>query len=112
MAAVTPDQLFPGIQSVSAGGSVAADSLVIPFTALPGLLAAEADPATGDGREVARILTEAIASKYVALAEKPAHMAVTLPNLTTLSATRVRKGVNFAFDIDVPSTDLQMPDEA
>lgn len=113
MAAVQPTDFFAGYEYVAAAGTVTANSIVIPLTALSGLLAAEADPATGDGREVARILIQSIAAAYNALptAERPAFMSVVEPNLTPLSASRVRKGVNFTFDIDIPVTDLQMPTE-
>lgn len=113
MPAVTPGQFFTGYEYVAAGGTVTANSIVIPIAALPGLLAAEADPSTGDGREVARILCQTVADKFSALgAAAPSFMAVTQPNLTPLSATRVRKAINFNFDIDIPATDLQMPAEA
>lgn len=113
MAAVTPTDFFAGYEYVTAGGTVTANSIAIPLSALSGLLAAEAHPTTGDGREVARILIQSIAAAYNALptAEKPAFMAVAEPNLVPISASRVRKGVNFTFDIDVPVTDLQMPTE-
>lgn len=114
MSAVQPIDFFPGYQLVPAGGTVTAQSIAIPLADVAGLLASEANATTGDGREVARCLIQAIAAKYAALppTEKPAFMAVTEPNLTALTASRVRKQINFSFDIDIPVTDLQMPVEA
>jgi hypothetical protein len=114
MPAITPSDFFPNAQLVAANGTVAAQSIAIPLTDLDGLLAAEADPSTGDGREVVRIFLQTVAAKYASLptAERPAFMTVTEPALVPLSATRVRKGINMTFDIDVPAIDLQMPTEA
>ena len=67
MAAILPADLFPGYELVAANGTVTAQSIVIPLSALPGLSAAEADEATGDGREVARQLDLAIHENYAAL---------------------------------------------
>jgi hypothetical protein len=112
MAAVTPSDFFTGLELLSAGGTATAESIAIPLASLSGLVSAEADPATGDGREVARILAQTIADKFAALgAAAPSFMSVTQPNLSAVSASRVRKQIILSFDIDIPATDLQMPDE-
>lgn len=112
MAAVTPSDFFTGLELLSAGGAATVESIAIPLAALTGLTSAEADPATGDGREVARILAQTIADKFGALgASAPAFMAVTQPNLSAISPSRVRKQIILSFDVDIPVTSLQMPDE-
>lgn len=113
MSAVQPTDFFPGYELVAAGGTVTAQSIVIPLADLTGLLASEANATTGDGREVVRIFCQTVASKYAAMpaADRPGFMTVAEPALAALSASRVRKAINFAFDIDIPATDLQMPTE-
>lgn len=112
MPSIIPTQIFPGYELLAAGETATAESIAIPIAALTGLLSAEANAASGDGREVARILCQTIADNVAALgASAPSFMSVSQPNLSTLSATRVRKALNFTFDIDVPVTNLQMPNE-
>jgi hypothetical protein len=115
MANLSPSQLYAGFEYVVAGGTVSANSIVIPLSALSGnLTAEEADPDTGDGREVFRQLVDTASNAYNALAtaDRPAYMGVTTPALTSLSSTRFRKGYNLTFDIDVNSASLNMPLEA
>lgn len=115
MANITPDDLFPGYEYKTAGASVTANSIVIPLTALLGeLSAAEADPATGDGREVLRQIIGA-SVKGLALipsADRPTKMSVATPALTALSASQVRKTYTFTFDLDVNSENLSIVAEA
>lgn len=112
MANILPPQVFSGYELLAAGDTATAESIAIPLSALTGLLSAEANAVSGDGREVARILCQTIADKIAALgAAAPSFMSVNQPSLLPLSATRVRKTLNFTFDIDVPVTNLQMPNE-
>jgi hypothetical protein len=78
MADILPGVLFPGYEFVSAGGTVTADSVVIPLSALPAVSASEADATTGDGREVMRAIHEASANAYLALdtASRPINMTI------------------------------------
>jgi hypothetical protein len=77
MADIAPTVLFPGFELVSANGTVTADSIVIPLADLPGLTAAEANPTTGDGREIARQLDIAIHEAYAGLSSEARPTAMT-----------------------------------
>jgi len=115
MANITPSQVFTGVEYVAAGGTVTADSIVIPLSATSGNLTTdEADPITGDGRELFRQLVDTGANNInnLATASKPTKMAVTLPSLTALSASQVRKTYTMTFDLDIPSAELSIALEA
>lgn len=78
MANITPTQVFPGFELVAANGTVAAQSIVIPLSALAGLTAAEANATTGNGSEVLRNILEAATTNVNALATeaKPTQMTL------------------------------------
>lgn len=112
---ITPDQLFTGYEYKTAGSSVTANSIVIPLSALFGeLSAAEADPATGDGREVLRQIIGSAVKGFASIptADRPTKMGISTPALTALSATQVRKTYTFTFDLDVNSENLSIVAEA
>lgn len=78
MANVIPTQIFPGYQFVAASGTVAADSIVIPLSALSGLTSSEANATTGNGSEVVRNIIDAATTNVNALATeaKPTQMTL------------------------------------
>jgi hypothetical protein len=96
-----PTEIFPGY-------STDGTSITIPLADLPGLTAAEADDATGDGRKLAFELTKTIAEKYLAIptAERPAGLSATIGTLQGLSATTARRSYSLAFDLDVAAADV------
>lgn len=79
MASITPDDLFPGAEVVAANGTVAAQSLCIPLSALPGVSASEANPDTGNGAVVARGLVEQMYTQIQAIptADRPTRLSIT-----------------------------------
>lgn len=108
MAAIIPTQLFPGYEQVASGGTVAADSIVIPLSALGGLTAAEADEATGDGRKVAFELAKAMHTNIQGLAEnaRPAQMLTSESTPTGQGPNEVRKSYTMTFDVNIGSVDV------
>lgn len=115
MANITPEQVFPNIEYVAAGGTVAANSIVIPLSDLSGnLTVAEANPTTGDGRELMRQVIDTGLNNInnLASASKPTKMAISLPALTALSPTQIRKTYTASFDLDVVSSVLSIAAEA
>jgi hypothetical protein len=115
MADITPAQLFDGYEYLTAGTEVTANSIVIPLSALFGeLTAEEADPATGDGREVLRqIVGSAVKSiAVIPVEDRPTKLGIQTPALTALSATQVRKTYTFTFDLAVDSENLSIVAEA
>jgi len=109
MAAILPADLFPGYELVAANGTVTAQSIVIPLSALPGLSAAEADEATGDGREVARQLDLAIDTAIAALAteDKPTYMTSGV-GVTSLANGNRRITVSRTYELTAPVAQLAL----
>lgn len=103
MADITPTDLFPGYAVVAAAGTVAADSIVIPMTALPNLTPAEAHATTGDGREVARQIDLTITDAIAALPteDKPSAMAAGV-GITTLQNGNRRITVSRTYELTAP----------
>lgn len=99
MASITPSQLFPGM-------SADATTITIPLADLAGLTQAEADPATGDGREVSRILLETMVSKVSALAvaNRPTKMTVSKSNPQGIGIDQIRQAYSLSFDVGVNSS--------
>ena len=72
-----PALMFPGFEYKAAGGTVTANSIVIPLAALPGLSAEEADSTgVGDSRIILHRIIGAARQYYESLetADKPAQM--------------------------------------
>ena len=69
MAAILPSDVFAGYEYVAANGTVTADSIVIPLSAIPQLSAAEAHETTGNGAQLIRALDVAIHAAILALPE-------------------------------------------
>lgn len=107
MANITPAQIFPAMTSD-------ATSITIPLANLVGLTQAEADPATGDGREVARIIVDTITSKILALAtaDKPTKFSVTKANPQGIGVDQIRQAYTMAFDVAVQSSGASLVAEA
>ncbi len=102
-----PTDLFPNMTADST-------SITIPLADLEGLTASEADPATGDGREVARILTNTIVQKYLAIpqGDRPARFVANKANPQGIGLEQVRQNYNLGFDVVIDSTGVAMVAEA
>lgn len=113
MSNILPTALFPNAELKLASEAVTADSFVIPFSDLQGLTNSEADPATGDGRELARVLIDTIASKYLALstADRPARMIVTKANPQGIAQDTIRQNYTLGFDVSLDSAGVAMVSE-
>lgn len=109
MADILPTDIFPGYQVVLEDGTVAADSIVIPLSALPHLTAAEANATTGDGREVARQIDIAINEAIAALPtdEKPTAMSSGI-GITTLQNGNRRITVSRTYELTAPIAQLAL----
>lgn len=107
MANITPAQLFPGL-------TVVGTDVIIPLADLAGLTSVEADPATGDGRELARILVNTIVAKVSALAtaDKPSKMAVSKSNPQGIGIDQIRQAYTMSFDVSVDGTSASLIAEA
>lgn len=107
MANITPAQLFPGL-------TVDGTDVVIPLADLAGLTAVEADPATGDGREVARVLVNSIVAKIQALAtaDRPTKMTVTKANPQGIGVDQIRQAYSLSFDVSVDASGAALVAEA
>ena len=99
MAAIQPTDIFSGY---TADGT----ALTIPYTAIPGLTSAEAHPATGDAREVLRLILEKYFTTIQALptSEKPAFMTITRGSLVGLDSVTVRRSYQLSFDESVTAS--------
>lgn len=85
----TPAQLFPGYEFVAAGGTVPADSVVIPLADLHGFTAAEADAATGSAPALLHGIMKTATDAHNALAS-----AARSPRLDLTRATPAGAGNN------------------
>lgn len=99
MADITPEQLFPGLTAT-------ATEITIPLTALAGLTPVEANPVTGDGREVARIITESMVTAFRGLTaqDRPSKMSVAKPNPQGIGIDQIRQAYTLSFDIAVDNS--------
>jgi hypothetical protein len=101
-----PTALFPGYEYVASGETVAANSIVIPLSALGGLSASEASATTGDGRKVAFELNKALLTNFQALPTKPTRMTITESTPTGVNATTIRKSFTHSYDLAVGDVDV------
>lgn len=101
MAAIVPTQLLP---NYSSDGT----NITIPIADLAGLVAAEADPATGDGRKVAFELVKTMHENLQALDEaaKPAQFLTSESTPTGQGPNEVRKSYTFTFDVNISAVDV------
>lgn len=107
MADITPSTLFPNMTADVTGIS-------IPYTDLSGLTQAEADPATGDGREVLRILVNQAHVTLTALApeNRPTKINFTKPNPQGIGVDQIRQSYTFSFDVNYDASGVAMVSEA
>ena len=82
MADITPTQLFSSYSLGASGDTLSAQSVVISISDLPALSVAEADPSTGDGRELIRSLLQAIYTSFISIPE------ASRPNQITATKTQ------------------------
>ena len=102
-----PIDLFPNMTSDGT-------NITIPLSDLQGLTASEANPTTGDGRELARILVNTIVSKYLALpqAERPTRFVATKANPQGIGVEQIRQNYTLGFDVFLDSAGVAMVAEA
>jgi hypothetical protein len=113
MANILPTDLFPGFVVLSQTSPAPADGIFIPFTALPYLTQAEANPTTGDGREVARQLDFTINEAIVSLPIEDRPSAMTSgTSITTLSDGNRRVTLTRTYTLTAPIMELSLVDEA
>lgn len=107
MADVLPTVFFAGLTTDGT-------NLTIPIASLIGLTAGEEDPATGDGRELARSIVETIATKFLALdaANRPSRMSANKANPTGLAIDTVRQSYTLSFDIELDQATVDLAPEA
>ena len=102
-----PTDLFPNLTTDGT-------SITIPLTDLDGLTASEADPATGDGRELARILVNTMVKKYLELpvADRPARFVANKANPQGIGLEQIRQNYTLGFDVILDSAGVAMVSEA
>lgn len=105
MAPVNPQQLFPGFNADTNG-------ITIPFAALEGLTAAEADPVNGNGMEVLRIIIDRAQIAFAALAPtaRPTRASIEKPPATIAFGNGVPPGTirqTYTCQFDLTPTGLQ-----
>lgn len=83
------------------------DGIFIPLTSLPGLTSAEADPVTGDGREVLRVILQTATTNLSIMPAPPTGMY-----FTTYEPTKngqKQQDFSFLFDVNVPANSYSLP---
>ncbi len=115
MPKISPSVVFSGIELVAANGSVTAESICIPLTSLSGISSAEAEPSTGDGAELIRVLLETANTNVNALADsvKPAELTITkTQSLAQQNVGQIRNIFAVNADIAYDSTVASIVPEA
>ncbi|AIE73874.1 MULTISPECIES: hypothetical protein [unclassified Synechocystis] len=107
MAKPLPTDLFPGFELLETGDTAAADSIAIPLTALEGLTTTEANPLTGDGREIMLSLLGALYDNYTTLPSPSARMQVTRGEAITGDTTR-RVDFSVSIAVQIPTSTYQV----
>jgi hypothetical protein len=99
MANITPAQLFPGL-------TIDGTDIKIPIANITGLTLVEADPTTGDGRELARTIIDVMVKRITALpqADRPTKMSVTKSNPQGIGVDQVRQAYSLSFDVSIESS--------
>lgn len=105
---MVPSTLFPGYDYLSANEAAPAAGIFIPLASLPGLTAAEADPATGDGRKISYEICRALFNNFNAIAQgsRPARMSVARSTPTGVSPTSISQVYSLTYTLDVSSVDV------
>lgn len=108
MATILPTALFPNYQLLAASASAPSEGIFIPLSDLTGLVSAEANATTGDGRKVAYELVRKIVGSYQGLATdaRPGRMGVAASTPTGITAEIVRRSYTLSFDVGIGATDL------
>ena len=107
---IAPDELFDGY-------SFANNTISIPLAALPGLTAAEADAATGNGMEVLRQIVDAsqVAIAGLAPTARPTKGTISKPNPSIANGQNVAPGTlrqTYTLTFDLQPTGLELAAEA
>lgn len=95
------------LENVSLETVESVQGLFIPLTSLPGLTAEEANPTTGDGREVVRVFLSTVSTNLSALPSEPVGMSVS-------TSEPVRNGQKqqefvYLFNVNVPANSYVLP---
>lgn len=83
--------------------------IFIPLASIPGLTAAEANPTTGDGREVLRALLTEAYNNLETLPTAPTNVGFNYIE-AVLTETRKRQDFAFSFVVTLPASSYQMAD--
>ena len=108
MATITPNVIFPNMTSDGT-------NITIPLTDIPGLSAAEAEPATGNGAEVTRLLLENAHTKINALSSElqPTELTITkVQSLTGQTVGQIRNTFTVNADVAYDATAVDLVAEA
>lgn len=110
MANPKPTDYIPDMELLENADAVTEAGIFIPLASLPGLTAAEADPATGNGNEVVHKLLTEIYSNYVTLPTKPTKLDLIYGES---QVTDVRRRIDFSlsFLVTVPSSAFEVESE-
>lgn len=84
--------------------------IFIPLASLPALTASEANPTTGDGREVLRALVQTAYNNISSLPTPPTKMGA-IYDEATITETRRRQDFTFSFNVIIPQTAYAMESE-
>ncbi|WP_293128873.1 hypothetical protein [Microcoleus sp. bin38.metabat.b11b12b14.051] len=105
---VSPSEIFAGYTF-----DITTNEIRIPLAALPGLTAAEANAATGNGMELIRQIVDRTHSQLASLAPtaRPTKATVAKPNPSIASGVNVAPGTlrqtyNLAFDLQPTALEL------
>ena len=106
MAAIQPTDIFSGYTADGSG-------FTIPFASIPGLTAAEAHPATGDAREVLRLILEKYFSaiETMPVNERPVSMTINRGALIGLTASSVRRSYSISFEESIVASSTSIKAE-
>jgi hypothetical protein len=110
MAKPLPTDLFAGLELLAAAGPATAESIAIPLASLSGLTAAEADPLTGDARELMLALITAAYLEHSTLPTPSTKMSIERSEVATGESTR-RLDYSISFFVEVPSSAYAMQSE-
>lgn len=107
MPKILPTVILPNITSDGT-------NLTIPIADIPGLTAAEADPATGNGAELLRLICDAAYDRIEALAttDRPTQMTWGKPPAQGVAGAVSRQTYTFGFNFTVDATAVNIATES
>lgn len=107
MAKIAPTVILPNLTSDGI-------NLTFPISDVPGLTAVEADPVTGNGAEVLRLICDVAYERISSLddAAKPTQMTYNKPAPQGISATVSRQSYNFGFNCGIDATAVNIAPES